>query len=41
MRNFAGEFSNIIELLKRIRRKKVDREGVEDMMADRVCTRER
>ena len=41
MRNFGGGFSNITELLKRTRRRKVDREGVEGMMAERGCTRER
>ncbi len=41
MRNFEGEFSNITELLKRTRRRKVGSEGVEDMMAERACTREK
>ena len=41
MRNFEGGFSNITELLKRTRRRRVVREGVEDMMAEKACTRER
>lgn len=32
MKNFEGELSSIIELLKRTRRKKTERGGVEEMM---------
>lgn len=41
MMSFLRGFSNITGLLKRTRRKKVESEGVEDMMGDRVCIRER
>jgi hypothetical protein len=41
MKNFEGELSSTIELLKRTRRKKAERGGVEDMMVVKGCISEK
>ncbi len=41
MMSFLSEYSNITGLLKQIRRKRVEREGVEGMMVGRACIREK